>query len=267
MEKGHEATPKRQDSERFGLISQSSSAVSTRQHAEGAQGGARQSSCGSCRFARAPGRERAALIADRLGYLDAVGACWRSRRISACGCLIAKLESPLWTLATATRHSPYENDLLALSNLYGRPAAHTTDGRLHPRGGGAGRTCDPARTSRDLFLRLAESNGSPTLIRGASIRADPVAPWPRTRRRLPVSIFERDGPPYYNSRVCWTPTAGRGRLSQEPLPRAGFRRILFRPGDTGFKVWKTATGARRRHLLGPVVTGNRAPMMLQGARC
>ncbi|GIU66387.1 N-carbamoylputrescine amidase [Candidatus Phycosocius spiralis] len=59
---------------------------------------------------------------------------------------------------------------------------------------------------------------------------------------IPVSIFERDGPRYYNSVVVldWDGTAlGTYRKSHIPDGPGYQEKYYFRPGDTGFMVWKT----------------------------
>ncbi|MEZ5994411.1 MAG: N-carbamoylputrescine amidase [Hyphomonadaceae bacterium] len=62
---------------------------------------------------------------------------------------------------------------------------------------------------------------------------------------IPVSIFERDGPAYYNS-VVIVDADGRqlGVYRKSHIPDGpGYQeKYYFRPGDTGFKVWDTAHG-------------------------
>ena len=62
---------------------------------------------------------------------------------------------------------------------------------------------------------------------------------------IPVSIFERDGPHYYNSLVMLdadgTPL-GVYRKSHIPDGPGYQEKYYFRPGDTGFKVWPTRFG-------------------------
>ena len=62
---------------------------------------------------------------------------------------------------------------------------------------------------------------------------------------LPVSIFERDGPHYYNSLVMLdadgTPL-GLYRKSHIPDGPGYQEKYYFRPGDTGFRVWPTRHG-------------------------
>ena len=65
------------------------------------------------------------------------------------------------------------------------------------------------------------------------------------RVAIPVSIFERDGPHYYNSLVMLdadgTPL-GVYRKSHIPDGPGYQEKYYFRPGDTGFKVWDTRHG-------------------------
>lgn len=62
---------------------------------------------------------------------------------------------------------------------------------------------------------------------------------------VPVSIFERDGPHYYNSIVivdAGGKQLGVYRKSHIPDGPGYMEKYYFRPGDTGFKVWDTAFG-------------------------
>jgi N-carbamoylputrescine amidase len=62
---------------------------------------------------------------------------------------------------------------------------------------------------------------------------------------IPVSIFERDGPHYYNS-VVMLDADGRAlgvyRKSHIPDGPGYQEKYYFRPGDTGFRVWDTRFG-------------------------
>lgn len=62
---------------------------------------------------------------------------------------------------------------------------------------------------------------------------------------IPVSIFERDGPLYFNSIVILDADGkqlGVYRKSHIPDGPGYQEKYYFRPGDTGFKVWDTAYG-------------------------
>jgi len=62
---------------------------------------------------------------------------------------------------------------------------------------------------------------------------------------IPISIFEKDGPRYYNSVViadAGGETLGTYRKSHIPDGPGYQEKYYFRPGDTGFKTWKTKYG-------------------------
>src|SRR5262245_14484859 len=62
---------------------------------------------------------------------------------------------------------------------------------------------------------------------------------------IPVSIFEREGPLYFNSIVIVDADGkqlGVYRKSHIPDGPGYQEKYYFRPGDTGFKVWETAYG-------------------------
>jgi N-carbamoylputrescine amidase len=62
---------------------------------------------------------------------------------------------------------------------------------------------------------------------------------------IPVSIFEKDGPSYYNSLVMLDADgAALGVYRKSHIPDGpGYQeKYYFRPGDTGFKVWPTRFG-------------------------
>ena len=62
---------------------------------------------------------------------------------------------------------------------------------------------------------------------------------------IPVSIFERDGPLYFNSIVMLDAggaNLGVYRKSHIPDGPGYMEKYYFRPGDTGFKVWDTKYG-------------------------
>jgi N-carbamoylputrescine amidase len=62
---------------------------------------------------------------------------------------------------------------------------------------------------------------------------------------IPVSIFERDGPHYFNSLVMLDADGGPlGLYRKSHIPDGpGYQeKYYFRPGDTGFRVWDTRFG-------------------------
>lgn len=61
---------------------------------------------------------------------------------------------------------------------------------------------------------------------------------------IPVSIYEREGPRYYNSIVMLDGGKPLGvyRKSHIPDGPGYMEKYYFRPGDTGFKVWDTRHG-------------------------
>ena len=62
---------------------------------------------------------------------------------------------------------------------------------------------------------------------------------------IPVSIFEREGPHYFNSVVMIDADGaplGLYRKSHIPDGPGYMEKYYFRPGDTGFKVWDTRFG-------------------------
>ncbi len=63
---------------------------------------------------------------------------------------------------------------------------------------------------------------------------------------IPVSFFEKDGPRYYNS-VAVADAGGEilgvYRKSHVPDGPGYQEKYYFRPGDTGFKAWRTKAGA------------------------
>ena len=62
---------------------------------------------------------------------------------------------------------------------------------------------------------------------------------------LPISIYEREGPEYYNSLVMVDADGeilGVYRKSHIPDGPGYMEKFYFRPGDTGFKVWETRAG-------------------------
>ena len=62
---------------------------------------------------------------------------------------------------------------------------------------------------------------------------------------LPISIFEREGPHYFNSLVMVDADGslmGVYRKSHIPDGPGYMEKYYFRPGDTGFRVWETKVG-------------------------
>jgi len=62
---------------------------------------------------------------------------------------------------------------------------------------------------------------------------------------LPISIFEREGPHYFNSLVMIDADGaplGVYRKSHIPDGPGYMEKYYFRPGDTGFRVWDTKVG-------------------------
>lgn len=62
---------------------------------------------------------------------------------------------------------------------------------------------------------------------------------------IPVSIFEKDGPEYFNSVVMVDADGallGLYRKSHIPDGPGYQEKFYFRPGDTGFRVWETQKG-------------------------
>jgi N-carbamoylputrescine amidase len=62
---------------------------------------------------------------------------------------------------------------------------------------------------------------------------------------IPISIFEREGPHYFNSLVMVDADGGLlgvYRKSHIPDGPGYMEKYYFRPGDTGFKVWDTRFG-------------------------
>ena len=138
---------------------------------------------------------------------------------------------------------------------------------LRPRSGqqGRARSCSRPSCSRASISRRGRTrNGSRPPIRCASI--PPCIALQKLAKELnvviPISFFEKDGPRYYNS-VAVADADGEilGIYRKSHIPDGpGYQeKYYFRPGDTGFKAWKTKHGRdRRRHLLGPMVPGSGA---------
>ncbi len=88
----------------------------------------------------------------------------------------------------------------------------------------------------DLYFKLATSvQDNPTIKIITKIAK-------KFRMVIPVSFFEKDGPHYYNS-VAMIDADGRmlGIYRKTHIPHGyGYNeKYYFKPGNTGFKVWKT----------------------------
>ena len=62
---------------------------------------------------------------------------------------------------------------------------------------------------------------------------------------IPVSIYERDGPLYFNSVVILDAKARSSAFIAKatfPMGPGYQEKYYFRPGDSGFKVWNTKFG-------------------------
>lgn len=88
------------------------------------------------------------------------------------------------------------------------------------------------------FARAFEWHGHPAVEQLAPLAAELGVV-------IPVSIFEKDGPHYFNSLVMidadGTPL-GVYRKSHIPDGPGYQEKFYFRPGDTGFRVWDTMKG-------------------------
>jgi N-carbamoylputrescine amidase len=95
------------------------------------------------------------------------------------------------------------------------------------------------REERDEFFALAQPyEGHPTIARFQDLAKElGVA--------IPVSFFERDGHAYYNSLAMIDADGSRlGLYRKSHIPDGpGYEeKFYFRPGNTGFKAWKTRFG-------------------------
>lgn len=87
----------------------------------------------------------------------------------------------------------------------------------------------------DFFAYAEERRTSPTLAHFRKLAKELSVV-------LPVSFFERAGNCYYNSLVCFDKDGedlGLYRKSHIPTGQCYEEKFYFRPGDTGFKVFKT----------------------------
>lgn len=90
----------------------------------------------------------------------------------------------------------------------------------------------------DFFGRAHPAKDHPTLIQFQALAAELGVV-------IPVSFFEKAGPAYYNSvAVIDTDGAILGVYRKSHIPDGpGYEeKYYFRPGDTGFRVWKTRVG-------------------------
>ena len=97
----------------------------------------------------------------------------------------------------------------------------------------------PQRELEQEFSRAAPVDGHPTIERFSGLARELGVV-------LPVSFFERAGQAYYNS-LAMVDADGRvlGVYRKSHIPDGpGYEeKFYFRPGDTGFRVWKTRFGA------------------------
>ncbi|MBW1760593.1 MAG: N-carbamoylputrescine amidase [Deltaproteobacteria bacterium] len=97
----------------------------------------------------------------------------------------------------------------------------------------------PQTEDERAFDLAAPLDGHPTVARMRALAANLGVV-------LPISFFERAGQGYYNSLVTidadGTPL-GVYRKSHIPDGPGYEEKFYFRPGDTGFKVWKTGHGS------------------------
>lgn len=95
------------------------------------------------------------------------------------------------------------------------------------------------RDERDEFFDLAKPvEGHPTLARFRDLARE-------LNIVVPVSFFERDGHAFYNTVAIIDADGsmlGIYRKSHIPAGPGYQEKYYFRPGDTGFKVWKTRYG-------------------------
>jgi N-carbamoylputrescine amidase len=93
----------------------------------------------------------------------------------------------------------------------------------------------PQQQNEEDFARALPADGHPTLIHYQDLAKElSVA--------LPVSFFERDGQALYNSLAMIDADGKRlGIYRKSHIPDGpGYQeKFFFRPGDTGFKTWKT----------------------------
>jgi N-carbamoylputrescine amidase len=95
------------------------------------------------------------------------------------------------------------------------------------------------REERDAYFALARPfEGHPTIHRFSQLARE-------TKIVIPVSFFEKAGQAYYNSVAVIDADGtvlGLYRKSHIPDGPGYEEKYFFRPGDTGFKAWKTRFG-------------------------
>ena len=92
--------------------------------------------------------------------------------------------------------------------------------------------------NEDHFALARPVQGNPTIGRMAKLAAELGVV-------VPVSFFEKDGPNYYNSLAMIDADGqvmGVYRKSHIPDGPGYEEKFYFRPGDTGFRVWRTRFG-------------------------
>ncbi|MBN8615324.1 MAG: N-carbamoylputrescine amidase [Deltaproteobacteria bacterium] len=96
------------------------------------------------------------------------------------------------------------------------------------------------REEKELFFEWARPfEGNETIAHFATLAKE-------LKVVLPISFFEKAGPAYYNSLAMIDETGrvlGLYRKSHIPDGPGYEEKYYFRPGDTGFRVWKTGFGA------------------------
>src|SRR6185503_18401927 len=95
------------------------------------------------------------------------------------------------------------------------------------------------REESDTWFSLARPlDGHPTVERFCQLARE-------MRMVIPVSFFEKDGQAFYNSVAVIDADGsvlGRYRKSHIPDGPGYEEKFFFRPGDSGFKAWKTRAG-------------------------
>ncbi len=95
------------------------------------------------------------------------------------------------------------------------------------------------KQEKDEFFAWAKPlHNHPTILHFQKIAA-------KLNVALPISFFEKDGPHYYNSMAMVSENGqlmGVYRKSHIPDGPGYEEKFYFKPGNTGFKVWKTSYG-------------------------